>query len=96
MYAEQVMAHPTDERGHLLRWLHRDRGAPAGGTDPGEYDADAVAQIVRFAGRFFGSGRYFDLDVRGMEHVPASPARMSRTIGCGPSIPRTSGASAYA
>ncbi len=76
----------TEERGHFLRWLHRD-GAPDGGNDPAEFDGDAVAQIVRFAGRFFGAGRYFDLDVRGMERVPDAPAMIVSNHSGGTSIP---------
>ena len=57
----------------MLRWLHRNGGVPDGANDPGSYDPRFVAQVLRFAGRFFGPGRYFDLDARGLEHVPPKP-----------------------
>ncbi len=77
----------THEGGSLLRWLHRKAGAPDGASDPGAYDPEAVTQILRFAGRFFGPRRYFDLDVRGMEHVPQKPVMVVSNHSGGTSIP---------
>src|SRR5262245_54264392 len=80
----QTMPH---ERGRLLQWLHRKGGAPDEASDPGSYDPDAVAQVLRFAGRFFGPGRYFQLEARGLEHVPAQPAMIVSNHSGGTSIP---------
>ncbi len=77
----------TQEGGRLLQWLHRKAGAPDGACDPGAYDPDAVMQVLRFAGRFFGPGHYFDLDVRGMEHVPETPVMVVSNHSGGTSIP---------
>ena len=75
------------ERGQLLRWLHRTTGAPDGANDPGAYDPDAVAQVLRWAGVLFGPGRYFDLDVSGIERVPDAPAMLVSNHSGGTSIP---------
>src|SRR5690349_16810261 len=77
----------TKEGGKILRWLHRNGGAPDGASDPGSYDPEAVTQVLRFASRFFGPGRYFDLDVRGMEHVPEKPVMVVSNHSGGTSIP---------
>ncbi len=93
MYVADVTLRQSDEpaRGHeragLLRWLHRDTGTPDGGNDPGSYDPEAVAQVLRFARRFFGLGKYFALDVRGMEHVPRKPVMVVSNHSGGTSIP---------
>ncbi|MCB9573833.1 MAG: glycerol acyltransferase [Kofleriaceae bacterium] len=71
----------------MLRWLHRDSGVPDGASDPGRYDPTAVAQILRFAGRFIGPGRYFRLDVRGLEHVPPRPSMVVSNHSGGTTIP---------
>lgn len=81
------MVQPAEERGRLLRWLRRGSGAPDGASDPGSYDPDAVMRVLGFASRFFGPGRYFQLDVRGMEHVPPTPAMVVSNHSGGTSIP---------
>jgi 1-acyl-sn-glycerol-3-phosphate acyltransferase len=81
------MAEPLHERGHLLRWLHRTTGTPDGANDPTAYDPAAVHRVIKFAARFFGPGRYFDLDVRGLEHVPSAPVMMVSNHSGGTSIP---------
>ncbi len=90
------MSASTSEAGSLLRWLHRKAGAPDGANDPGAYDPAAVAQVLRFASRFIGPGRYFELDVRGMEHVPPRdgdfvPAPPAEPAGPHPVRPRELG-----
>jgi 1-acyl-sn-glycerol-3-phosphate acyltransferase len=77
----------THERGGLLRWLHRKGGVPDGASDPGSYDPQYVTQILRFAGKFYGPGRYFDLDPRGLEHVPLKPVMVVSNHSGGTSIP---------
>ncbi len=77
----------THERGSLLRWLHRKAGVPDGASDPAAFDPEHVAQVLRFAGRFFGPGRYFDLDARGLEHVPRKPVMVVSNHSGGTSIP---------
>jgi diacylglycerol/phytol O-acyltransferase len=75
------------ERGRLLQWLHRKGASPDEASDPTSYDPDAVAQVLRFAGKFFGPGKYFQLSVRGLEHVPAQPAMIVSNHSGGTSIP---------
>jgi 1-acyl-sn-glycerol-3-phosphate acyltransferase len=77
----------THERGSLLRWLHRKGGVPDGASDPSSFDPEHVAQVLRFAGKFFGPGRYFDLDARGLEHVPQKPVMVVSNHSGGTSIP---------
>jgi 1-acyl-sn-glycerol-3-phosphate acyltransferase len=77
----------TEERGRLLRWLHRDTGIPDGATDPNGFDPLAVQQVLRWAGKVFGPGKYFDLDVSGIEHVPPAPALVVSNHSGGTSIP---------
>jgi 1-acyl-sn-glycerol-3-phosphate acyltransferase len=81
------MTRPAEERGFLLRWLRRGQGAPDGANDPGAFDPEAVRRVLRFAGRFFGPGRYFQLDVRGLEHVPPQPVMVVSNHSGGTSIP---------
>jgi 1-acyl-sn-glycerol-3-phosphate acyltransferase len=78
---------PSEERGRLLRWLRRGQGAPDGAGDPSAYDPDAVMRVLGFASRFFGPGRYFDLDARGLEHVPDRPVMVVSNHSGGTSIP---------
>lgn len=81
------MSSSPHEAGRLLQWLHRKAGAPDGASDPTSFDPAAVAQVLRFASRFIGPGRYFDLDVRGMEHVPPKPVMVVSNHSGGTSIP---------
>jgi 1-acyl-sn-glycerol-3-phosphate acyltransferase len=77
----------SEERGQFLRWLHRTTGIPDGANDPGAYEPEAVVKVLNFAKRFYGPGRYFDLDVQGIEHVPVAPAMMVSNHSGGTSIP---------
>jgi 1-acyl-sn-glycerol-3-phosphate acyltransferase len=77
----------SEERGGLLRWLHRDKGVPADGTDPGAFEPDTAEATLRVASHIFGPGKYFELDVRGMEHVPQAPAMMVSNHSGGTTIP---------
>jgi 1-acyl-sn-glycerol-3-phosphate acyltransferase len=81
------MSTMSQERGRLLQWLHRKVGTPDGANDPSTFDPAAVTQVLAFASRFFGPGRYFDLDVRGMEHVPEKPVMVVSNHSGGTSIP---------
>ncbi len=81
------MTTSTHEGGRLLQWLHRKAGAPDGANDPAAFEPEAVVQVLRFASRFFGPGRYFDLEVRGMEHVPEKPVMVVSNHSGGTSIP---------
>jgi 1-acyl-sn-glycerol-3-phosphate acyltransferase len=80
------MREPRWERGRLLRWLHRHEHV-AWGTEPGQYDAVAVRRTLALVDRLFGPGRYFDVDVKGWENVPASPAMIVSNHSGGTSIP---------
>jgi len=56
----------------LLRWLN-----PEGvrwGTDPNDFDPASVNAARRWLGSAFGPRRYFRVEVRGWEHLPAAPA----------------------
>jgi 1-acyl-sn-glycerol-3-phosphate acyltransferase len=60
------------QKSSVLRWLHPD--GVEWGANVAEYDPAAVERARRVLGMLFGERRYFGLDVRGWEHVPASPA----------------------
>lgn len=77
----------NQERGTLLRWLHREHGTPDGADDPGRFDPDFAMRTLAFAGRFFGPGAYFELDAHGLEHVPPAPAMIVSNHSGGTTIP---------
>ena len=77
----------SEERGSLLRWLHRDKGTPDAADDPGAFEPEAAKGTLALAQHIFGPGRYFDLDVRGMEHVPVAPAMIVSNHSGGTTIP---------
>jgi 1-acyl-sn-glycerol-3-phosphate acyltransferase len=80
----------SEERGRLLRWLHRDGRDQAivdESSDPGAYEAAAAAKTIGWADRIFGPGRYFDIDVRGLEHVPPGRAMVVSNHSGGTTIP---------
>lgn len=74
-----------EEKGSVLRWLHPE-GA-AWGVDPSELDPAAIEQSRRWLGMLFGERRYFRIDVRGWENVPASPAMIVSNHSGGTLIP---------
>lgn len=73
-------------KGRLLRWLYGNQLQPWG-LDPGEFEPSAVEHTLDAAARVFGEGRYFPLDVRGLEHVPAAPAMIVGNHSGGTSFP---------
>jgi 1-acyl-sn-glycerol-3-phosphate acyltransferase len=76
----------TWEEGRFLKWLHRDQGI-AWGTDPGEYDPEAVRRMLPKVKRLFGPGRYFGVEVEGWRHVPEAPVMIVSNHSGGTSIP---------
>lgn len=70
----------------LVRWLHGSRDVTWGG-DPGAFDAEATLHTVEAAGRWFGPGRYFGLDARGWENLPAAPTLVVSNHSGGTTIP---------
>jgi 1-acyl-sn-glycerol-3-phosphate acyltransferase len=75
----------SGSRGRLLQWLGHD--TVPWGTDPGAFDAEAVARTIERAGALFGPGRYFGLEVHGFENVPAAPAMVVSNHSGGTTIP---------
>lgn len=80
------MRNPTWEQGRLLRWLHRSQHV-AWGTDPGEYDAEAVRTTLPYVKKLFGPGRYFGVDVKGWSNVPEAPVMIVSNHSGGTTIP---------
>lgn len=77
---------PTRAAGRILKWLHTKVDA-IWGKDPSEFDPEAVRATLAGIGRLFGERRYFRIDVRGWENVPASPAMMVSNHSGGTTIP---------
>lgn len=80
------MRNPTWERGRLLRWLHKSQHV-AWGTDPGEYDPEAVRETLPFVKKLFGPGRYFGVEVEGWQHMPDAPVMIVSNHSGGTTIP---------
>lgn len=78
--------HGHAPKGRLLRWLGA-RGGASWGTEPADYDPQAVAETLDGAGRLFGAGRYFPLAFDGWEHVPDAPAMIVMNHSGGTTIP---------
>jgi len=69
-----------------LQWFHGHEHTPWG-TDPGQYDPDAVEKTVARVGKLFGPGRYFRLEIDGWRNVPDAPAMVVSNHSGGTSIP---------
>jgi 1-acyl-sn-glycerol-3-phosphate acyltransferase len=82
----KTLRDPRWERGRLLRWLHR-REHASWGTDPAQFDAALVQRTLALVSRLFGPGRYFDVDVKGWENLPAGPVMIVSNHSGGTSIP---------
>ena len=80
------MLKQTWEEGRFLKWLHRDEGI-AWGTDPGEYDPEAVKRMLPWVKKLFGPGRYFGVEVEGWRHVPEAPVMIVSNHSGGTTIP---------
>jgi 1-acyl-sn-glycerol-3-phosphate acyltransferase len=74
------------ESSRLLRWLHRD-GAPEGGRDPGELDADHIEKTLRWGAHIFGPGKYFDIEAHGLDTIPEAPVMIVSNHSGGTTIP---------
>ncbi|MEZ4410518.1 MAG: 1-acyl-sn-glycerol-3-phosphate acyltransferase [Polyangiales bacterium] len=75
-------------KSRFFRWLdERLGGGEPWGEDPTHYDPDAARATLATAQRWFGVGRYFDLDVRGLERVPDGPVLIVSNHSGGTTIP---------
>lgn len=75
----------STNQGRLTQWLGA-RGHKWG-TDPAELDLSLVERTVARAGKLFGEGRYFGLDVQGMENIPEPPVMIVSNHSGGTTIP---------
>lgn len=57
------------------------------GDSPGAYEPALVERVVKAMSRLYGPGRYFDLEVRGLERIPPSPVMVVSNHSGGTSIP---------
>lgn len=57
------------------------------GEAPEAYDAKMVERVLSVLGRIYAPGAWFDLDVRGLERVPAAPAMLVMNHSGGTTIP---------
>ena len=74
-------------KGRLIRWVHNGRGDLPWGTSPEEYDPSAVQDTLQNISAIFGPGRYFPLEIEGLEHVPPSPVMLVSNHSGGTTIP---------
>jgi 1-acyl-sn-glycerol-3-phosphate acyltransferase len=56
-------------------------------TSPADFDPTAVAETLGQVGRLFGDGRYFGLEVEGLDRMPVSPAMVVMNHSGGTTIP---------
>ena len=73
-------------KGAFVRWLSNQDDTPWG-TTVNDVDPGAIRRAHRLLKRFFGPGRYFDVDVQGWENVPLSPALLVSNHSGGTIIP---------
>jgi len=72
-------------QGRFLGLLHGEDG-PRWGLDPGEYEGEAVQEVLR-GPLGWTYGHWFRMDVQGWEHVPVSPTMIVSNHSGGTSIP---------
>lgn len=76
-----------NKKNRLLRWLYGSE-APEWGTKVDAYDPEAVAQTMEgLIGKFFGKGRYFPLEVEGLENIPSEPVLFVSNHSGGSTVP---------
>jgi 1-acyl-sn-glycerol-3-phosphate acyltransferase len=75
--------------GRILQWMDRKnrKEGVSWGTNPQEFRPEAIRSTLAGVGRLFGRGRYFDVDVAGWDHVPASPVMVVSNHSGGTTIP---------
>jgi 1-acyl-sn-glycerol-3-phosphate acyltransferase len=83
---EHVRVKVGKRRGGFLNWLHGAHELPWG-TKPLDFDPEATQQTVDRAGKLFGPGRYFGLEVDGFDNVPTGPTMVVSNHSGGTSIP---------
>ncbi len=83
---EDVEVQAGKRRGGFLTWLHGAADLPWG-TAPLDFEPEATQQTVDRAGKLFGPGRYFGLEVQGFNNVPAGPTMVVSNHSGGTSIP---------
>lgn len=76
-----------ENKGTVLRWLHRDRHVPWG-RDPAQLDPEKLATtLASITGRVFGPRAYFPVQAKGMERIPPAPVMVVSNHSGGTSIP---------
>jgi 1-acyl-sn-glycerol-3-phosphate acyltransferase len=83
---EEVNVYGVERQGRFLDWMHGSTLAHWG-NQPLDFDPAATKQTVGRAGRLFGPGRYFGLEVEGFDNVPAGPTMVVSNHSGGTTIP---------
>ena len=78
--------HGGERRGWLLDRIYGANKMPWG-RNPLEFDPTATQQTVDRAGRLFGPGRYFGLEIEGFDIVPSGPTKVVSNHTGGTTIP---------
>ena len=78
--------HGGERRGWLLDRIYGANKMPWG-RNPLEFDPTATQQTVDRAGRLFGPGRYFGLEIEGFDNVPSGPTMVVSNHSGGTTIP---------
>ncbi|MFO0631165.1 MAG: hypothetical protein U0325_36840, partial [Polyangiales bacterium] len=77
----------VENKGTVLRWLHRERPVPWG-RDPAQFDAALVEEtLARLDGRLFGDRAYFPVRAVGFDRVPPAPVMVVSNHSGGTTIP---------
>jgi 1-acyl-sn-glycerol-3-phosphate acyltransferase len=85
---ERANVQAGERRGRILQWIHGKNHAPWG-RDALEFDPEATKQTVDRAGRLFGPGRYFGLEIEGegFANVPSGASMVVSNHSGGTTIP---------
>lgn len=76
-----------ENKGTVLRWLHRDRPLPWG-RDPAQFEPEKLWAVIEWlTGRVFGPRAYFPVQAKGMERIPPAPVMVVSNHSGGTSIP---------
>ena len=84
--ARKIDVHGGERRGWLLDRIYGANKMPWG-RNPLEFDPTATQQTVDRAGRLFGPGRYFGLEIEGFDNVPSGPTMVVSNHSGGTTIP---------
>src|ERR1051325_3487440 len=85
-HTQNLSGPPRVRQGQLSKWFG-ERVPHTFGSNLDRFDGELVLKIMKGFGRLYGTGKYFDVSIRGLDALPKGPLMLISNHSGGTTIP---------